>query len=102
MHEPAWKNPSESFIAIERLLKDRDYTFFAGHLHYYGIDERAGRDDITMGPAGAAWHKDGDGNVDHNLWVTMSGDEPEIAKITLDGIFDRAGRNLQLKELYKR
>ena len=45
-----------------------------------------------MGPAGASWHKDGGGNVDHIPWVTMKKDGPEIAKITLDGIYDRKGR----------
>lgn len=102
LHQPAWENPSENFLAIEQLLKDRDYTFFAGHLHYYNHEERIGRDYITMGPAGASWHKDGPGNVDHINWVTMTEDGPIIAKITLDGIYDRKGRDLQLKEMYDR
>lgn len=29
-----------------------------------------------MGPAGASFHKDGPGNVDHILWVTMTADGP--------------------------
>ena len=102
LHEPAWENPSDSFLAIEELLQDRDYSFFAGHLHYYDIDERHGHDYITMGPAGASFHHDGPGNVDHILWVTMTNNGPEIAKITLEGIYDREGRDLQLKELYER
>jgi hypothetical protein len=102
LHQPAWENPGEGFLAIEQLLEDRDYTFIAGHLHYYELEERKGRDYITMGPAGASWHKDGPGNVDHILWVTMTEDGPEIAKITLDGIFDREGRDLQMKEMYDR
>jgi len=102
LHQPAWENPGEGFLAIERLLQDRPYTFVAGHLHYYDIEERFGRDYITMGPAGASWHKDGGGNVDHILWVTMTEDGPEIAKITLDGIYDRRGRDLRLKEVYDR
>jgi hypothetical protein len=102
LHQPAWENPSESFLAIEQLLEDRDYTFIAGHLHYYDIDERFGRDYITMGPAGASFHHEGPGNVDHILWVTMNEDGPRIAKITLDGIYDRRGRDLELKGLYER
>ncbi len=102
LHQPAWENPSEGFLAIEELLQDRDYTFFAGHLHYYDFDKRFGREYITMGPAGASWHKDGPGNVDHIHWVTMTKDGPEIAKITLDGIYDRQGRDLQVKEMYER
>jgi hypothetical protein len=71
LHEPAWENPSESFKAIQQLLKDRDHTFFAGHLHYYDYDEIDGHEHITMGPAGASFHLEGPGNVDHIMWVTM-------------------------------
>lgn len=102
LHQPAWEDPGKGFLAIEQLLKDRPYTFIAGHLHYYNIEKRHGRDYITMGPAGASWHQDGKGNVDHFLWVTMKQDSPEIAKITLDGIYDRQGRDLQLKKMYDR
>ncbi len=102
LHEPAWKNPSENFLAIEQLLQDRNYTFIAGHLHYYEIEERFGRDYITMGPTGASFHKDGPGNVDHILWVTMTEDGPRIAQITLDGIYDRGGRDPSIKEMYDR
>ena len=102
LHEPAWKNPSENFFALEKLLQDRSYTFFAGHLHYYDIQERFGRDYITMGPAGASFHKNGPGNVDHVSWVTMTENGPRIGQITLDGVYDRAGRDLKVKELYNR
>lgn len=102
LHEPAWKNPSENFLAMEELLQGRNYTFLAGHLHYYDILERFGQDYITMGPAGASFHKNGPGNVDHILWVTMTEDGPRIGQITLDGIYDRTGRDLEVKEMYNR
>jgi hypothetical protein len=102
LHEPSWKNPSENFLAIEELLQGRSYTFVAGHLHYYEIEERFDRDYITMGPAGASFHKNGPGNVDHILWVTMTDEGPRIGQITLDGIYDRAGRDLEVKEMYDR
>jgi len=102
LHSPVWENPSDSFLAIENLLADRKYTFFAGHLHYYNFERRNDRDYITMGPAGASFHHEGPGNVDHIMWVTMGEDGPEIAKITLDGIFDRQGRDLEVKEIYER
>lgn len=102
LHEPAWENPSESFLAIEGLLADRSYTCVAGHLHDYDIKERFGRDYLTMGPAGASFHKDGPGNVNHILWVTMTEDGPQIAQISLDGIYDRKGRDLELKQMYER
>ncbi len=102
LHQPVWENPPEKFLALEQTIKDRPYTFIAGHLHYYDIEKRNDRDYITMGPAGASWHKDGGGNVDHILWVTMKNDGPEIAKITMDGIYDRQGRDLELKQMYDR
>lgn len=103
LHQPAWENPGEGFLAIEKLLQDRPYTFVAGHLHYYELEERLGRDYITMGPAGASWHKDGGGNVDHILWVTMTHEgSPTIAKVTLDGVYDRKGRDLEVKGRYER
>ena len=103
-HQPDWehKNPGKALQAIERMLQDRPHTFIAGHLHYYDIENRNGIDYITMGPVGASWHKNGGGNVDHILWVTMKKDGPEMAQITLDGIWDRKGRDLKIKEVYER
>jgi hypothetical protein len=102
LHEPAWENPSASFTAIQELLKDRDHTFFAGHLHYYDYDKIDGHEHITMGPAGASFHHDGPGNVDHITWVTMSEDGPQIANIALQGLFDRKGLDPSLFGAYDR
>ena len=102
LHEPAWENPSESFKAIQQLLKDRNHTFFGGHLHYYDYDNIDGREHITMGPAGASFHHEGPGNVDHIMWVTMTDDGPRIANIALKGIFDRKGLDPELFGAYDR
>ena len=102
MHEPSWENPSESFKAIQKLLKKRPHTWFAGHLHYYDYDRINGREYITMGPAGASWHHDGPGNVDHITWVTMTEDGPQIGNIALKGIFDRKGLDPSLFGAYDR
>ncbi len=101
-HEPNWENPSESFKLVQDLLKDRQYTWFAGHLHYYDYDNIDGREYITMGPAGASWHHDGPGNVDHITWVTMTENGPEIGNIALKGIFDRKGLDPNLFGAYDR
>jgi len=103
-HQPDWehKNPGNALQAIEQMLQGRPHTLIAGHLHYYDIEKRNGRDYITMGPVGASWHKNGPGNVDHILWITMKKDGPEIAMITLDGVWDRKGRDLKIKETYER
>ena len=102
LHEPAWENPSESFTAIQELLKGRDHTFFAGHLHYYDYDNIDGYEHITMGPAGASFHHEGPGNVDHIMWVTMTEDGPEMGNIALKGIFDRKGLDPSLFGAYDR
>ena len=102
MHEPSWENPSESFKTIQELLKNRPFTWFAGHLHYYDYDNINGREHITMGPAGASWHHDGPGNVDHISWITMTDDGPQIGNIALKGIFDRKGLDPELFGAYDR
>jgi len=102
LHEPAWENPSESFKAIQQLVQNRDHTFFAGHLHYYDYDEMDGYEHITMGPAGASFHHEGPGNVDHIMWVTMTEDGPEMGNIALKGLFDRKGLDPELFGAYDR
>jgi hypothetical protein len=102
LHEPAWENPAPSFTAIQDMLTGRSHTFFAGHLHYYDYDEMDGYEHITMGPAGASFHHEGPGNVDHLTWVTMTEDGPEIANIALKGIFDRKGLDPSLFGAYDR
>jgi hypothetical protein len=102
LHEPAWENPSESFKEIQRLLADRNHTFFAGHLHYYDYDEIGGHEHITMGPAGASFHHDGPGNVDHIMWVTMTRGGPRMGNIALKGLFDRKGLDPDLFGAYDR
>jgi hypothetical protein len=102
LHEPAWENPSESFKGIQQRLANRDHTFFAGHLHYYDYDEIDGREYVTMGPAGASFHHEGPGNVDHISWVTMTEDGPQIANIALKGLFDRKGLDPEMFGAYDR
>jgi len=102
LHEPCWENPSASFKGIQKMLKDRKHTFLAGHLHYYDYDLMDGHEHITMGPAGASFHQEGPGNVDHIMWVTMTEDGPEIGNIALKGIFDRKGLDPSLFGAYDR
>ncbi len=89
MHKPAWLYRSASFAKIETLLEGRPYTVFAGHEHYYGYTNRAGRDYIDMGTTGGVWLRDGPGRFDHVAWVTMTGEGPVIANIKLDGLTDK-------------
>jgi hypothetical protein len=55
-----------------------------------------------MGPAGASFHQEGPGNVDHVMWVTMTEDGPEMANIALKGVFDRKGLDPSLFGAYDR
>jgi len=100
MHEPCWENPSESFKQVQKMLTGRDHTFFAGHLHYY--DYIDGYEHITMGPAGASFHHEGPGNVDHIMWVTMTDDGPQMGNIALKGLFDRKGLDPEMFGAYDR
>ncbi|WGL16193.1 metallophosphoesterase [Microbulbifer bruguierae] len=102
LHEPAWENASASFKAIQGMLKTRKHTFLAGHLHYYDYDLLDGSEHITMGPAGASFHQEGPGNVDHIMWITMTEDGPQIGNIALKGIFDRKGLDPELFGAYDR
>jgi len=102
MHEPCWENPSESFKEVQKLLKGRGHTFFGGHLHYYDYDKIDGTEYITMGPAGASFHHEGPGNVDHITWVTMTEPGPQIGNIALKGVFDRRGLDPELFGAYDR
>ncbi len=102
LHDPVWENPSESFKAVQELLKKRNHTFIAGHLHYYDYDNIDGHEHITMGPAGASFHQEGPGNVDHIMWVTMTKDGPQMGNIALKGIFDRKGLDPSLFGAYDR
>ena len=102
MHEPCWEKPSDSFKQIQARLDGRKHTMFAGHLHYYDYDNIDGHEYITMGPAGASFHHEGPGNVDHIMWVTMAGDGPQMGNIALKGIFDRNGLDPSLFGAYDR
>ena len=102
LHEPAWERPSESFKALQEMLKGRDHTFIAGRLHYYDYDDIDGYEHITMGPAGLSFHQDGPGNVDHIMWVTMTEEGPQMGNIALKGLFDRKGLDPSLFGAYDR
>jgi len=102
MHEPCWEKPSDTFRTIQATLEGRQHTIFAGHLHYYDYDNIDGYEYITMGPAGASFHHEGPGNVDHIMWVTMTEEGPQMGNIALKGIFDRKGLDPSLFGAYDR
>ena len=102
LHQPVWNSPSESFKKIDAAIQDRDFTFFAGHTHYYDYDLINGHEYITVASAGATIVADGPGNVDMLTWVTMTDKGPEITGIALKGIFDRKGLDTTMFGAYDR
>ena len=87
---------------ISNEIPAKHNPYITEHLHYYGYDNINGIEYITMGPAGASFHHEGPGNVDHMMWVTVTDDGPEMANIALKGIFDRKGLDPELFGAYDR
>ena len=103
MHKPAWvyadaDHEQTGWNAVERALGDRKYTVFAGHVHNYARFVRNGRDHFTLATTGGESKLRGkaNGEFDQIVWVTMKDSEPVIANLLLDGIEDKALRNLPL------
>ncbi len=100
VHRPVWQaNPvDKKFIEIEAALSGRPYTVFAGHAHTYEYQQREGMDYIRLSTTGGAWVLDPPGNFDHITWVTMTDEGPVLANITLDGIFEKTGERVPVRE----
>ncbi|MEQ8857010.1 MAG: metallophosphoesterase [Pseudomonadales bacterium] len=100
VHRPVWQaNPrDETFLEIEAALAGRPFTVFAGHAHTYEYQERNGMDYIRLSTTGGAWVLDPPGNFDHIAWVTMTDEGPVVANLTLDGIFDKSGERIPVRD----
>lgn len=100
VHRPVWQaSPRDKkFAEIEAALVGRPYTVFAGHAHTYEYQERNGMDYIRLSTTGGAWVLDPPGNFDHIAWVTMTDEGPVIANVTLDGIFDKTGERVPVRD----
>ncbi|QYU69848.1 metallophosphoesterase [Leptolyngbya sp. 15MV] len=94
LHRPAWKIGSPAFQEIETLLANRPHTVLAGHYHKYVHEQRKGRDYIQLGTTGGmpGAGSDDPAAVDHVMWIAMTGNEPRISNIRLDGLFDKRGQ----------
>ena len=91
MHKPLWMDQTDrGWLEIEKLLQNRPYTVFAGHLHQYLKSTRFGRRYFVLATTGAVSTLDGPahGLFDHIMWVTMTDEGPQIANLMLDGIWD--------------
>jgi hypothetical protein len=98
MHKPLWTRAEAEVAAgnpdptnwknVERLLGDRPYTVFAGHVHHYVQYERNGRKYYHLATTGGGSQLRGIpyGEFDHVAWLTMEKDGPHVANLLLDGI----------------
>jgi hypothetical protein len=103
LHEPLWVYEDQAkaenspdvgktgWLDFEKLLQDRPYSIFAGHIHQYTKYERLGRSHIVLSTMGGASQLRGPsfGEFDHVVWVTMTEQGPVVANLWLEGIFDQ-------------
>ena len=93
MHKAPWtKEGEKNFAAIEKLLSDRPYTLFHGHIHAYEYQIRHGRDYIRLGTTGGVQFANKDLSIDHVTLVTVAARQVDIANLRMSGIFDKTGR----------
>ncbi len=98
MHKPLWTRAEAAATAgnsdptnwknVEKLLGDRPFTVFAGHVHHYVQYERSGRKYYHLATTGGGSQLRGIpyGEFDHVTWLTMEADGPHVANLLLDGI----------------
>lgn len=98
MHKPLWTRSEAAITAgnldltnwktVEKLLGDRPFTVFAGHVHHYVQYERSGRKYYHLATTGGGSQLRGVpyGEFDHVAWLTMEADGPHVANLLLDGI----------------
>ena len=87
LHAPsAWNNPI--YEKIEKVLRKRKYTSFAGDWHHYIKFKRYGNNHYVLATAGGGTRMRGIeyGEFDHITYVTMTKNGPVVANLLLDGI----------------
>lgn len=92
LHKPFWFYPNYEKLGwseVEKLLKGRNYSVFAGHLHQYNKAVRQGMNYYTLATTGGDSRMRGVDTYkefDHITWVTMKKNGPVVANILLDGV----------------
>jgi hypothetical protein len=91
VHKPLWAQANvatNNWLAVEKLLTDRPYTVYAGHIHHYQKFVRQGRNYYQLATTGGGSRLRGVpyGEFDQIVWVTMKKDGPVMANVLLDGI----------------
>jgi hypothetical protein len=103
VHKPMWAAPKPEeggWVEVEKFLKDRPYTVFAGHIHSYYKYVRQGRNYYQLATTGGASRVRGVeyGEFDHIVWVTMKKDGPVLANVLLDGVLPEDLRRIDSPE----
>ncbi len=96
VHKPIWTEnglDKNGWLDMEALLKGRNYTVFAGHLHRYQKYVRQGMNYYQLATTGGGSRLRGVryGEFDQVAWVTVKKTEaPIVANLELKGIYDEA------------
>lgn len=93
LHKPLWieTDPQKSgWLDFESVVKGKNYTVFAGHVHRYQKFLRQGMKYYMLATTGGGSKLRGPiyGEFDHIGWITMKKTGPIMANIMLDGIVD--------------
>ena len=92
---PRHEGEVAEWLQVEALLKDRDYTAFAGHMHTYEYTPGAGgahrHEKIALATTGGVSRMRGVeyGEFDHFVWITMTEHGPVMANVLLNAVFGK-------------
>jgi 3',5'-cyclic AMP phosphodiesterase CpdA len=99
LHAPLWKYDGDKslekgnetpqrFVELEKSLKGRGYTVFAGHTHQYTYCNRQGMKYFVLATTGGGSDLRGlaCGEFDHILWVSMTDSGPKFINLELSGM----------------
>lgn len=92
MHHPVWNQKDlakSGWLELEKLMGDRLYTAFCGHVHVFHKFIRNGRNLYQLATTGGGSSMRGAeyGEIDQVAWVTMKEKGPVISHIGLHGIY---------------
>ncbi len=92
MHKPVWKREDDNgLLRIEQALGERPYTVINGHFHSYSYTRKNNRDYMILGTTGGSQRPDDANAFDHFTLVTMTGEEPSIVNVKMDGVLNKEG-----------
>jgi hypothetical protein len=90
LHQPLWdQDDPQRWPDVEQLLREREHTVYAGHVHRYERSTRNNGRYYTLATTGGGSSLRGPklGEFDHLTWVTMTNEGPIMANLALDGIY---------------